>query len=197
MEDNAYYSDEDEKRLARMLMLSRAESKLSQEKVAFELGVAKKTIQNWEKGVSAPTLPQAIEWFRVLDVAAMPYFLQFMFPGLEGTSGNERVEKLRKELISMIETLPEEGVRQLMFLFYGDHGSSPGGVMNLMTAHLQAPMNDRYRHARNILDDYKLAKEKNELNNEDHIQPNVEFLENAIDCGREAVIKGKNHYLAN
>ena len=189
-----YFNEEDRKRLSRMLMLSRAESGLSQEKVALELGIAKKTVQNWERGISAPTLPQAIGWFRVMKVAAMPYFLQFMFPDIEGISKKDSDEKLRKELMKLIETLPAEGIRELMYLFYGNHGSSPRGVLNMVTAHLQTPLRDRYDHASEILSDYKLAVDQNKQVRPEHIQPNVELLENAIKSGREAIIKGKDNY---
>lgn len=198
-EENEYFSEEDQKRLARMLMFSRAESGLSQEKVAMELGIAKKTVQNWEKGISAPTLPQAIEWFRIMDVPAMPYFLQFMFPDIEGIGSKDDEQKLKQELIHLIEELPAEGVRQLMYLFYGDHGSSPRGIMNMLTAHLQSPMRDRYSHASTILLDYKLSREKNQITGPDHVQPNIELLEKAIHQGREAILQDKNSYtlLAN
>lgn len=189
-----FFNEEDRKRLARMLMLSRAESGLSQEKVALEMGIAKKTVQNWEKGVSAPTLPQAVEWFRVMEVPAMPYFLQFMFPDIEGIGAQHEDEKIRSELINLIQTIPAEGIRQLMYLFYGNHGSSPRGIMNMLTAHLQSPLRDRYSHAVMILHDYKLSQEKNETTKPEHIQPNIELLEEAIAKGRQAIIKGKENY---
>lgn len=192
--ENEYFSKEDKARLSRMLMISRAESGLSQEKVALEMGIAKKTVQNWEKGASAPTLPQAIEWFRVMNVPAMPYFLQFMFPDIEGICGKDDDSKIRKELINLIETLPDEGIRQLMYLFYGNHGSSPRGIMNMLTAHLQSPLRSRYSHAVTILDDYKIAAEKNETVKPENIQPNLEILEHAVEQGRKAIIGNKDNY---
>lgn len=191
---NEYFNEADKKRLSRMLMLSRAESTLSQEKVALELGVAKKTVQNWERGISAPTLIQTIEWFRCLKVAAMPYFLQFIFPDIEGIGRQSDDEKIRKELIHLIEVLPAEGIRQLMYLFYGDHGSSPRGILNMLTAHLQSPMKDRYSHASAILNDYKLSADKNQTCRPDHIQPDIELLEKAIQHGREAILNDKDSY---
>lgn len=190
-----YFDEEDKKRLARMLMLSRAESGLSQEKVALELGIAKKTVQNWERGVSAPTLPQAIGWFRVLKVPAMPYFLQFMFPDIEGIGSKDSDAKIKKELLSLIEELPPEGIRQLMYLFYGSHGSSPRGIMNMLTAHLQSPMKDRYIHAVTILEDYKISHEKESLTKPENIQPNLPLLEEAIKNARESIISDKENYM--
>lgn len=190
-----YFNEEDKKRLARMLMLSRAESGMSQEKVALELGIAKKTVQNWERGVSAPTLPQAIGWFRVLKVPAMPYFLQFMFPDIEGIGSKDSDEKIKKELLTLIEELPPEGIRQLMYLFYGNHGSSPRGIMNMLTAHLQSPMKDRYSHAVTILEDYKISHEKSNTTKPEHVQPNIPLLEEAIKNARESIINDKENYM--
>jgi len=193
-EENEFFNLEDRKRLARMLLLSRAESGLSQEKVALEMGIAKKTVQNWERGISAPSLPQAIAWFRVINIAPMPYFLQFMFPDIEGIGPSHDDEYIRNELIKLIENLPPEGVRQLMYLFYGDHGSSPRGIMNMLTAHLQSPLRDRYNHACEILNDYKLSLERKETVQPRHVQPDLKMLEQAIENSRIAIINDKSNY---
>ena len=192
--NSEYFNEEDQKRLARMLSLSRAESGMSQEAVALELKIAKRTLQNWEKGVSSPSLPQAIAWFRVVGVAPMPYFLQFMFPDMEGIKKADADEKIRIEFIKLVESLPAEGIRQLMYLFYGDHGSSPRATMNMVTAHLQCPMRDRYNHANMIISDYKINYEKNQTVQPNHIQPDLPLLERTLVEKREAVIKGKNNY---
>lgn len=184
----------DRKRLSTLLMISRAEGGLSQEKIALELGVAKKTVQNWEKGTSSPSMSQTVQWFRVLGVAALPYLFQFIFPEMVGIKASDKDEKIRENLIKLIETLPPEGIRQLMFLFYGNHGSSPQGIMNLITAHLQSPMRDRYSHANTILNDYKIAKEKKQLTKPRNVQPNIEFLEKAIEHGRNAVLNDSDKY---
>lgn len=190
-----YFGEEDQKRLSEMLMLSRAESGMSQEKVAFELGIAKKTVQNWERGVSSPTLPQAIEWFRAMNVAAMPYLIQFIFPDTKNISAKDDDEKIRKSLISIIDTLPPEGIRQLLYLFYGDHGSSPRATVNLMTAHLQTPLRDRYNHAAMIMNDYKISEDKAQTSRPDHIQPDMALLEKSLKAAREAVVNNRDSYI--
>lgn len=189
------FNEEDKKRLANILMRSRAESGMSQEKVALELGVAKKTVQNWERGVSSPTLPQAIGWFRVMKVAAMPYFLNFIFPDTDGINKDQSDEKLRKILMLMLDSLPAEGIRQLLYLFYGDHGSSPRATLNLITAHLQTPLRDRYAHANIILNDYELACSMNNNTSKDHIMPNTEVIKDSIELSRKAIVNSKSSYI--
>lgn len=187
--------EDDRKRLSRMLMLSRAESGLSQEKVSLELGIAKKTVQNWEKGVSMPTLPQAIAWFRIMNISAMPYFLQFMFPDIEGISSKNEDSHIKDGLLSLIETLPAEGIRQLMYMFYGNHGSSPRVALNMITAYLQIPLKERYLIDTMILNSYKITKDTGELKRPDNVQPNIDVLDKALEKEQEALRNEKQSYM--
>lgn len=199
--DDYYYNDtdglseKDRARLARILMLSRAESGLSQEKVALELGIAKKTVQNWEKGMSTPTLPQAIAWFRVMKVAAMPYFIQFMFPEMEGIKSQHSDDEIRGNLVKMMETLPNEGIRQLMFLFYGNHGSSPRAVMNMMNAYLQTPLKDRYQVDTMIYNNYELAENMQKLTQPNNIKPDTKLMKLAVEKEHDAIVNNEDSYI--
>jgi len=194
-EDLDSISEMDIKRLAKMLLLSRAESGLSQEAVALELGISKKTVQNWEKGASTPTLPQAIAWFHVVKVAAMPYFLQFMFPDMEGICSQSDISDIRKNLTSLIEVMPEDGIRQLMYLFYGNHGSSPKAALNMITAYLQIPLIDRYQLDCQLLENYRLAQDLNTITKSNHVQPNVKLMEKTVSREREAIVKQDDNYM--
>ena len=174
---------------------ARAISEKSQEYMALELGVARKTIQNWEKGTSEPTIKQAIEWFRVLGVSPIPYLFQTVYPDMEGINSNHKIDNLRSSLETLIEMLPEEGVRQLLYLFYGDHGSSPRAVLNMITAHLQTPMKDRVTNGTVVLKNYRIAERKNELTSTEHVMPNVPLLERAIELGEDAAVNNELAYV--
>lgn len=50
------------------LETARKEKGLSQEYIARQLGVTRATIDNWEKGVTKPTLPMAAKLAAVLDI---------------------------------------------------------------------------------------------------------------------------------
>lgn len=119
--------------LSKTLWETRIKGKRSQEYMALEMGVARKTIQNWEKGISAPSIEQAIEWFRILQISPLPYLFQYVYPQMQSINAGDEDQKLRQNLITLIEQLPPEGIRQLLYLFYGNHGSSPRAVLNLMT----------------------------------------------------------------
>lgn len=169
----------------------------SQEYMALELEIARKTVQNWEKGVSEPTLGQALAWFKALDISPIPYLLQVVHTDIDGIKGSDDISKLKKSLNNILDELNEEEIRQLLYLFFGDHGSSPIAVLNMVTAHLQTPMNNRVIQSNIILKNYDLARRKGQLTEISHIQPNIGLLSKAIAMGEEAVIKDAKAYVLN
>ena len=90
-------------RFSKIWWQSRADAKKSQEYMALSLGVSKKTIQNWEKGTSSPDLFQGCEWFRVLGLNPMPYYLAFLYPDTFGTpQAFDNEDAVEKALILLI-----------------------------------------------------------------------------------------------
>lgn len=180
--------------LSEALRTARNQAGRSQEAMAFDLGVARRTIQNWEGGRSEPTIGQAVRWFQLLDKNPIPYLLQVVLPALDHLSGDDSDEKLREAMHLLINELPPDGIRQILYLFYGDHGSSPRAVMQLVTAHLQTPMKDRVTQAGVITHNYEIAKRKGNLSRPDHIQPDLPFLKAAIAAGEEAILRDAGEY---
>lgn len=186
--------NENSKSTRSIWLRSRSEAGKSQEYMASKMGIARKTVQNWEKGVSEPSVSQAFEWFRVLNVTPLPYLFQYVFPTMENIKGSDDDKKIRAALNLIIDDLPPEGVRQLLYLFYGDHGSSPRAVMNMVNAHLQCPMKDRICHGSMIAQNYELAQRMNLLTSTEHIQPNMNLLHKAIKEGEDATVAGHKVY---
>lgn len=174
---------------------ARSLSGKSQEYMALELEVARKTVQNWEKGVSEPTIGQAINWFKAINVSPIPYLIQVVHSDMDGISAADNITKLRESLHQLLDETPEEGIRQLMYLFYGDHGSSPRAVLNMLTAHLQTPMNCRVIHGHLIMKNYEIAEKKGLLTDSKHVQPNQKLLRYAIAKGEEADIHNDKAYV--
>lgn len=174
---------------------SRNLSGKSQEYMALEIGIARKTVQNWERGTSEPTIGQAVAWFKALDISPLPYLLQIVHNDMDRINGKDDFNKLKASLNKLLQELPEEGVRQLLYLFYGDHGSSPRAILNMVTAHLQTPMEARVTQGSVILKNYEMAQKKHVLTAEDHVQPNVELLKKAINMGEEAAVKNLDAYI--
>lgn len=181
--------------LARTLRETRMLKAFSQERIALEMGITRKTVQNWEKGSSAPTIQQAIEWFRILELSPLPYLFQYVYPHLEKISSSDDDKKIRDALLTLLAELPPEGIRQLLYLFYGDHGSSPRAVLNLMTAHLQTPMKDRVIASHVILKNYEMSGKMNQDASMKHVHPDVELIREAMSKGEDAAVNKRDTYV--
>lgn len=199
--DNEMYDIEERerieraKRFSKIWWRSRADAGVSQEYVAIGVGVSRKTVQNWEKGISSPDLFQASEWFNVLGLNPLPYFLDFIFPqDVDGIKGNDEDKRIDEALKQLIEQLPAAGKRQLLYMLYGNHGSSPNAVLNLMNAHLQAPLKDRIVHATMIVENYELEKMLGNLVCPSNIQPDIKILRTSMENARTTVEKHRSGY---
>lgn len=127
-------------RFSRIWWKSRADAGLSQEEMAIGLGVSKKTIQNWEKGISAPDLFQGSEWFRLLGLNPMPYYLEFVYPTLFSDFSPDKSDaEIEDALIHLIRQASPKEKRELLFLMAGKHGSSWFALLQMFTAHCHTP----------------------------------------------------------
>lgn len=174
---------------------SRAIRGKSQEYMAFELGIARKTVQNWERGISEPSVGQALMWFKVLNVNPLPYFINIVYPEVKNEKTEHEERMLRDSLRTLLSVIPEEGLRQLLYLFYGEHGSSPRAVLNMVIAHLQTPMKDRVTNGTVIVKNYNLAVRKSMLTSQENIQPNLDIINRAIELGEEAAVRDESAYV--
>lgn len=182
-------------RFSKIWWRSRADAGVSQEYVALGIGVSRKTIQNWEKGISSPDLFQASEWFRVLGLNPLPYFLDYIFPEkVDGIKSSDEDRRVEEALTHLVAQLPPTGKRQLLYMLYGNHGSSPNAVLNMMNAHLQTPLKDRVVHAAMILEDYELERDLGNMVNPNNVKPNVDTLRNSIENAKDTVKKHKSGY---
>lgn len=174
---------------------ARVKAHRSQDYMAAELGVAKKTIQNWEKGVSAPSFLQSIEWFRVLNINPFPYYLAYVYPdellGLKGTDSDQRIDEA---FDSLVKTLPMSAKRSLLYFFYGEHGSSPNAMLQLILAYLHTPIKARITQAVNTAYIYELEKELGNDICKGNIQPDMELLNGAILRAKTSIMHHETGY---
>lgn len=188
-------------RLTELLCTSRARYGMTQEAMALELGVARKTIQNWEKGITFPDMIQTIQWFEALNMNPMSFIFQYRYPDRYGNQDpfqeSHDSDEIRKTLHDMIALLPEDGLKQLLYVYYGDHGSDPRGLINLLNAYLQTPLKDRLVLATAIMKNYELSKGSDNLISADGVQPDLDYLKHLSEMCEEAVYKDKKHYTSN
>lgn len=172
----------------------RIEQKQSQEFMALELGVSKKTIQNWEKGVSSPTFLQSLRWFRALRINPLPYYMSIASPYKCEVSPKSSDDEIDIALNEVIKNLSPQSKRALLFLFMGKHGSSAYSVLQLTLAHLHLPIKERYIDACSVVWKYKIAKSLGETICNDDILPDIDTLDDAIDKAQESVLKREYGY---
>ena len=182
-------------RFARIWWRSRADVGMSQDKMALELGVSKKTIQNWEKGISSPDFFQGTEWFRALGLNPIPYYMAYIFPEkMDGISAEDPDERIEEALDELLMHMPIETKRKLLFLFWGGHGGSPTAATDFITAFLQIPLRERVEQATLVATSYELHKELGTLRAPEHVQPDMDNLWEAIAEAKDTVLKGHDGY---
>lgn len=186
---------ERENRFARIWAASRIDAGKTQEYLAKGLGVSKKTIQNWENGVTAPDLFMGSEWFRVLGINPLPYYLSFLFPDLfADISPSDSDDSIEQALILLIRNSTAIEKRELLYLMAGQHGSSWYSLLQMFTAHCHTSMKSRIGVARNILDNYEIESATGQLVCPTNIKPDIEMLRNAVEEGKKAAIAGNSGY---
>ena len=182
-------------RFSKIWWQSRADAKKSQEYMALSLGVSKKTIQNWEKGTSSPDLFQGCEWFRVLGLNPMPYYLAFLYPDTFGTpQAFDNEDAVEKALILLIRQSSAEEKKELLFLMSGHHGSSWHSLLQMFTAHCHTSMRSRVTASRVILENYEMEEKTGTLVCPQDIPPDLNVLRSAISQGKNAVQNGEVSY---
>ena len=182
--------------LANMFRESRNRSGKSQEWVANKLGVSKKSVQNWESGMSTPNLITTFEWFNVIGIPMYPFFMSVLHPiEIADINKNTEEEKLRKALNVYIQEMPEHYIRELLYFCFGNHGSSPNGVLEILTAYLHLPLTMRISIAQSIATNYEICLAHNLVTNTDNVLPNSAAIEYFIDAGKKAALDGKDSYV--
>lgn len=177
-----------------MLRSAREYSGKSQEYVAKKMGVAKKTIQNWESGYSSPTLTMCMSLFDAMGVPPMPFFLTLLYEEFEDLAQMPSEDKVEKALIERIKVCSPAEKRKLLFILYGDHGSSSHAILEMICAHLHLPLKYRLSTAQQVILNYEIAENHNSLIKTEHVMPDMAFLKNAFEAAKASVINNKESY---
>lgn len=186
---------ERKRRFAQIWAASRVASGKTQEYMAKGLGVSRKTIQNWENGVTVPDLFMGSEWFRVLGINPLPYYLSFLFPDLfADISPKDSDDDIERALVHLIKQSTAIEKRELLYLMAGRHGSSWYSLLQMFTAYCHTSMKSRVGVARNILDNFEIEKATGQLVCKTNVMPDIEMLHNAVEEGKRAVMAGNTGY---
>lgn len=184
-------------RFARMYSSARHAAGVSQAQAAKAMGVSKTTIQNWENGTSSPSSIQTFVYFKHLGVQPLPYYLQLIYPTeFDWTREQAADEDVDKALEKLLHDLPVDAKRKILYIAYGDHGSSPMAVLDLICAHLHTPLVARVGVAELIRSNLQLTQYLGRTVKADLIMPNMSILNTAISNAKEAVKERAMHYTA-
>lgn len=179
------------KRFGQLFAKARYDAGFTQQKMSLEMGIAMKTIHNWESGASSPTLFQALEWFRTLGLNPTHYFMQFMYPELFA----REVVGVDERLKIAITQLSDEEKEQVLYILSGNHGSSVHALIQLTLAHLQTSLRSRCASAAIVLQSYQFEQRLDMLVAPDEPQPNIDILSKAIQDGTESVYRNERGYV--
>lgn len=182
------------KKFARIWWKSRANSKKSQEFIALGLGISKRTIQNWEKGLSAPNLFQASEWFNLLGLNPIRYFLEFLYPNLFNTTKSENEAELDEMLINLVKNLSIVEKKQLIHLMSGAHGGSWSALLQLIFVYSKTSLQSRVAAARTILENYEIEEKNGKLMDTKELNPDLDLLKLALSQCKLAAQNGNSEY---
>ena len=192
---NSEINPEQKKRFAQIWSSSRADAGKTQEYMAQGLGVSKKTVQNWENGITAPDFFAGSKWFQVLGLNPVPYYLSYLFPDLfDGISPGDADEDINQALMSLIVNLTPVEKRQLLFLMAGRHGSSWYSLLQMFTAHCHTTMQSRVNVARTVMDNYEMEAATGKLVCPENVAPDIQVLKNAVEAGKESVMYRNSGY---
>lgn len=182
-------------RFAKIWEKSRADAGKTQEYMAKGLGVSRKTVQNWEKGETFPDLFMGSEWFRVLGLNPLPYYLAFVYPEkFEGVEPSDSDEIIDQAIMTLVKNSTVREKRELLFLMGGKHGSSWYSLLQMFTAHCHTSLKSRVNAARLIVDNYEMEEETGELICEENIHPDIAMLKRAIEESKKSVANGDLGY---
>lgn len=183
------------RRFANIWVTSRADAGKTQAEMADGLGISRKTVQNWESGVTAPDLFTGCEWFRFLGLNPLPYYLAYLFPEFfDGVAKEENDEALSNALMELVSNMTVGEKRQLLYLMAGRHGSPWYSLLQMFTAHCHTSMRSRVNVARAVLDNYEMEAKTGDLVCRDNIGPDLELLRESIEQGKKAAMDRSSAY---
>ncbi|MBO4669030.1 MAG: helix-turn-helix transcriptional regulator [Lachnospiraceae bacterium] len=188
-------TEERRKRFAQVWSVSRQDAGKTQEEMAKGLGISKKTVQNWENGVTFPDLFTGCEWFRVLGMNPLPYYLAYLFPEFfDSIDPEDGDETIGEALDFLVQNLTAKEKRELLYLMAGRHGSPWYSLLQLFTAHCHLSMRGRVAVATQVLETYELEKSLGELVCPRNVAPDITILRDSVEQAKKSVVSRTKGY---
>ena len=181
-------------RVAEFLTDARKSADITQADMARRMNISRRTVQAWEMGESFPKLSKIIQWLHITKQSPIKVLQEISFPVFEQIKGSDDDSRIAEALETRIKSLRIREKRDLLYILFGNHGSSVYAFLQLCVAYLQCPMGDRQNITLTVINNYKLAKDMGTIVSPENIQPDMNALELAYQKGREAYIHNRNSY---
>lgn len=179
-----------DKELKNILVTSRQVSGKTIEYVAHELGVSKKTVYNWEYGLSEPSASQFLRWFPTIGLNPIPYIYNYYFPRyqhIKPSTDDKRIKEAFKEVSKLFTTRQ----MRIMMLVMKQKASDIEPLWELFLCYLQNGQFNRIINATGVVTAYELDGPYDP----DAVQPNIQIVKKAIEKAKEAYAKGNKGYI--
>ena len=181
--------------VAKALEKTRTRAGLSQERLAKRLGISKPTVASRERGTSPVTLADIINWCVACSVPARRCMDACIYPGLlDYLQEDISTEEKRQILHAAVDEMSNYEVDGWLYLYYGDHGSDPMGVLTEVLANLHTTLSNRVAVCSTIGTNYVLDRANNRDPDPNGTQPHMPIMYQARDCGQEAALQGVDAY---
>lgn len=185
-------------RVAATLVKAREEAGVSQATLAQRMEVSRQSVIKWERGINAISFPMLMKWFVGCGVSLERYLDFCIHPGLLERLEDDPTDKEKRRMLhEAIEECSAYEVDALLYIRYGAHGSDHLSVLTEMVANLHTPLRDRVSIVNAILSHYEIATATKTDVDPEGLQPNIEMLCQARDCGMAAAKNMEDVYSIN
>ena len=168
----------------------------SQQYMAKSLGKSLTTIQNWETGISTPKLSDMAAWFGTLGINPMRSCLNYLHPDqYKDLTQDSNQKEIDDALLYYIQNIASDHEkRELAFCIFGETGSSWPAQLDELTARNHLPIAHRINIARITVETFCMIQELGKLRGMDHVMPDIENVERAIENCKDSVRNGRSDY---
>lgn len=180
--------------IAAVLTKAMYDGDLSQEALAKQLRISRKTVQNWLDGTTTPNFAWILAWFDACCVNVDTYVDMIQHPA----AYEEKVVDIngdRQMLHHVIDTiLSDQELRILKFLFMGRHGGDSYAMLNELCAVSNLPLTDRVKLCGQVIDAYELAVAHDMVSCPEDVQPDMDTLNAAYESGKASAFDKLSYY---
>lgn len=173
-------------RYGEMMIKAMNDAGKSRSYMARQMGVAPKTVYNWEVANYYPTVKQMDEWFDILHMDQQAYKNEVFRIDEKGNDNKQ----ITKDLHNAIDSYTPRRRSLLHFILCGKHGADIDTILNLFVAYLQTLWKDRIVQSALALSNYRLNKEKKNYD----VVPNCDLISKSILACSESYINGQEGY---